>query len=103
MVMEGLACEVELAFNGAQAVEQYRAGYHDLVLMDVRMPGKNGVEAFMEIRHDHPQANIMMMTGYSVEQLLETAMSHGAMGVLRKPIALNQLKSMLLSVMPGKE
>jgi two-component system, NtrC family, response regulator HydG len=103
MVMEGLSCEVELAFNGAQAVAQYQEGQHDLVLMDVRMPIKNGVEAFLEIRQTHPQAHVMMMTGYSVEHLLETAMNQGAMGVLRKPIDLNQLRAMLSSVQSAKD
>ncbi len=103
MVMEGLSCEVQLAFNGAQAIEQYRESVFELVLMDVRMPGMNGVEAFLKIRAEHPDANIMMMTGYSVEKLLETAMGQGALGVLRKPIDLARLRALLATVQAGKE
>ena len=44
------------------------------------MPGKNGVESFFEIRRMKPDAKVFMMTGYSVEQLVQQAIDHGALG-----------------------
>jgi CheY-like chemotaxis protein len=49
------------------------------------MPGKNGVESFIEIRRLRPTAKVFMMTGYSVEELLAQAVREGAMGYLEKP------------------
>ncbi len=98
MVLEGMACQVDLAFSGSDAVSMFRPDRHDLVLMDVRMPGMNGVEALLEIRAQHPNARVMMMTGYSVEQLLTKAREHGAVGVLRKPIGRVDLQRMVAEV-----
>ena len=76
-VAEGLADvlrmhghEVEVAFNGEQAIRTFREKDFDIAFMDVMMPGMNGVESFLEIRKIKPAAKVFMMTGYSVEQLL---------------------------------
>jgi two-component system response regulator HydG len=55
------------------------------------MPGKNGVESFLEIKKLKPLAKVYMMTGYSVEQLLQQAIAGGAMGVFSKPVNLYQV------------
>jgi DNA-binding NarL/FixJ family response regulator len=55
------------------------------------MPGMNGVEAFFAIREIKPDARVLMMTGFSVEELVEKAMANGAIGTLRKPLAIQQL------------
>jgi DNA-binding NarL/FixJ family response regulator len=52
------------------------------------MPGKNGVESFLEIRAERPDAKIYFMTGYSADDLLKTALAGGAMGVFGKPVDL---------------
>src|SRR5215212_9261324 len=75
-----------MAHSGEAAIAAYMNENFDLAFMDVMMPGLNGVESFMEIRKLKPEARVYMMTGYSVEQLLQQAMEHGAMGVLSKPI-----------------
>jgi DNA-binding response OmpR family regulator len=62
-----------------------------MAFMDVMMPGRNGVESFMEIRKLKPDARVFMMTGYSVEQLLQQAVDNGAMGVLTKPVDIDKL------------
>ncbi len=91
MVLEGHDCEVELAYNGEDAIARFRAQDFDITFMDVKLPGKNGVESFLEIHTFKPEAKVVMMTGYSVEQLLEQAIDHGAWSVLRKPLDMRQL------------
>ncbi len=97
-VAEGLADvlrmhghEVEVAFNGEQAVRTFREKDFDITFMDVMMPGMNGVESFLEIRKIKPAAKVFMMTGYSVEQLLDQAVEKGAYGVLHKPVAMEDV------------
>ena len=97
-VAEGLADvlrmhghEVEVAFNGEQAIRTFRERDFDIAFMDVMMPGMNGVESFMEIRKIKPAAKVIMMTGYSVEQLLDQAVDKGAYGVLHKPVAMDDV------------
>ena len=77
-----------VVYDGESAIAAYEAEDFDIAFMDVMMPGKNGVESFFEIRSLKPTATIYMMTGYSVEQLLQQAIDGGARGVLSKPVNL---------------
>ena len=77
--------EVEIANDGWNAIERVKARPFDIVLMDIRMPGINGVEAFAEIKKIRPEIAVMMMTAYSVEELISEALENGAYGVLYKP------------------
>ncbi len=90
-VLELSGHEVEIAFSGEEAVEIFRQRDFDISLMDVVMPGMNGVESFLEIRKIKPDAKVFMLTGYSVTQLLDQALDNGALGVLEKPIGIEEL------------
>lgn len=78
--------EVAFARSGEEAVRKISDQSFDVTLMDVRMPGMNGYESLKEIRKLRPDARIIMMTAFSVEDLLRQAMAEGALGVLHKPI-----------------
>ena len=93
--------QVELAFDGETAIEKFRDQSFDITFMDVRLPGLNGVESFFEIRKINPQARVVLMTGYSVEQLVSQAVENGALGVLSKPIGMPQLLEQLEKVKPN--
>ena len=106
LLIEGRGCEVELAFSGEEAIEKFRqqqAGKKppfDITFMDVKLPGKDGVESFLEIRKFIPSARVVMMTGYSLEQLIERAVQHGAWGVLNKPLNVQKLLKMIEDIKP---
>jgi len=91
---------VELAFSGEEGAERFRLADYDIVLMDVKLPGMNGVETFFEFRKIRPGARVVMMTGYSVEELVAQAVENGALGVLYKPFAIDRLLEMLNRVQP---
>jgi two-component system response regulator HydG len=93
--------QVDLAFDGETAIEKFRNQNFDITFMDVRLPGMNGVESFFEIRKINPQAKVVMMTGYSVEQLLNQAIENGALGVLRKPLEVSVLLDLVEKVKPS--
>ncbi len=92
---------VELAFDGETAIEKFRGQNYDITFMDVKLPGMNGVESFFEIRKINPQAKVVLMTGYSVEQLVGQAVENGALGVLSKPIGMPQILEQLEKVKPN--
>lgn len=100
LLIESRGYQVELAFSGEEAIAKFREQDFDITFMDVRLPGKSGTESFLEIRKFKPSARVVMMTGYSVEQLLEQAVEHGAWGVLNKPIDVHQLLEMLERLKP---
>jgi two-component system, NtrC family, response regulator HydG len=83
--------DVDMAFSGEAAVRRFNEREFDLTLMDVKLPGMNGVETFFELRRQRADAQVIMMTGFSVEQLLSQAILNGARGVLYKPLAIADL------------
>jgi len=99
-VLEARGYEVELAGSGEEGVERFRQTDFDLVFMDVKLPGMNGVESFFEFRKVKPDARVMMMTGYSVEQLLAQAIENGALGILNKPFAIPEILAVLERIKP---
>ncbi|MDB5410176.1 MAG: response regulator receiver protein [Rhodospirillales bacterium] len=90
----------EVAGSGEAAAARFRETDFDLVFMDVKLPGMNGVETFFEFRRIRPRAQVMMMTGYSVAQLVAQAVENGALGVLHKPFAIDDLLATLEQVKP---
>jgi DNA-binding NtrC family response regulator len=86
--------KVIVAYDGQQAIEAFSLNKVDIGFFDVMMPGKNGVESFIEIKQAHPEAQVYFMTGYSADDLLKKAMENGALGVFGKPVDLpNVLKT----------
>jgi two-component system, NtrC family, response regulator HydG len=78
--------QVSVVHSGQAAIDAYLEKNFDLAFMDVMMPGKNGVESFLEIRRMKPSACVFMMSGYSVEELMQQAVAGGALGYLDKPL-----------------
>ncbi len=76
---------VTMAHDGPSAIEAFDRGDIDLGIFDIRMPGMNGVEAFLEVRRRHPAARVLLMSGYADEGLIDSALENGALGLLPKP------------------
>ena len=93
--------EVEFASSGEEAIRKFREQDFDVTLMDVRMPGMNGVESFLELRKIKPDAKVIMMTAYSVEDLLRQAVQQGALAVLHKPVDSNTLLKAVVDANPA--
>ncbi len=92
--------ETELAFSGEAGLARFRESSFDIVFMDVKLPGMNGVETFFEFRKLKPDVKVMLMTGFSLEQLVAQAVENGALGVLRKPFEIKELLDVLEQVKP---
>jgi DNA-binding NarL/FixJ family response regulator len=75
---------VGLAADGAQAVEKVAQVHPDVVLMDLRMPGMNGLEATRLIRDRHPEVKVLVLTTYGTDEWLFEAVRSGAAGYLLK-------------------
>lgn len=72
------------ARNGKEAVDCFRALRPDVTLMDLQMPGMNGVEAIAAIRSDDPGARIIVLTTYMGDAQVMRALKAGAVGYLLK-------------------
>ncbi len=93
--------EVTIAFSGEEALQVFKQQDFDITFMDVRLPGMNGIESFFELRRLKPGARVIMMTAYSVEQLLNETINGGALGVLSKPLKPEKVLEMLKTVKPA--
>jgi two-component system response regulator HydG len=98
-ILEDEGHNVVLAENGYQAIEAARQLPFDLVFMDIKMPGINGVQTFREVKKTNPQAAVIMMTAYSVEDLVREALEEGAYAVVYKPFDMEHVVSIIESVL----
>lgn len=87
--------QVEQAADGNQAVEKYKVMRPDLVLMDIVMPLKSGIDALKEIRQYDPKARVVMASSVGTQSHLKEAILAGAFDFLQKPIEEPQLEKLL--------
>lgn len=73
------------AADGEIAVQQYKQEKPDLVIMDITMPNKNGLEALKEIKLFDPNANIVMCSAMGQESMVVDAIKSGAKDFIVKP------------------
>ena len=92
---------VGIANSGIEAIEWVKRDPPDIILMDVRMPGMDGVEAARQILHDHPGIKIMMLTTYDDDESVEEAMKYGASGYLLKDVPPEDLVNSVRAIMAG--
>ncbi len=90
-ILEDAGFEVSTADCGEKAVKMCSKRSYDAVLMDVRMPGIDGVEAFRLIKRKDEAVRVIMMSAYSMHELQRLAMREGAIGFLKKPLDLERV------------
>ncbi|MCK4508141.1 MAG: response regulator [Desulfuromonadales bacterium] len=84
-------CHVDIARTGEEAIRKFHSLCYDIAFMDIKLPGKNGVESLAEIRGFCPSAHVVMMTGFSESAVLDKALQAGAVDILRKPFRLKEM------------
>jgi DNA-binding NtrC family response regulator len=83
--------QVDGAHSGEEAVDAVREQDYAVVLMDVRMTGINGLEAFKAMKAVRPGIRVILMTAYTATEILAEAEREGALRILSKPVALTGL------------
>jgi DNA-binding NarL/FixJ family response regulator len=90
------------ASNGQEAIESFRRHRPDITLMDLRMPGMNGIEAIAAIRAEDPRARIIVLTTYAGDAQAAAALKAGAVGYLLKNLVRKELIETIRAVHSGK-
>jgi len=110
LMREGLRILLELepdlkvvgeAENGAAALVAYATHQPDVVLMDVRMPGMDGVEATWRLRERWPQARIIILTTFDDDEYIFEGLRAGALGYLLKDLSGAELAKAIRTVAGG--
>jgi two-component system NtrC family response regulator len=90
-VLDEEGYEVHTRLGGKEALEALAAEPFDLALVDVKMPGMDGLELLRRIKVDYPHISVIMITGYSTVESAVEAMKAGATDYLPKPFTPDQL------------
>lgn len=94
-ILEDEGYQVMTAQTGQEAIDFCQKQKFDVILMDVRMPDLNGVEAYRRIRNFIGEARVIMMSAYSVEELKREALQEGVIAFLQKPLHVETLLALI--------
>lgn len=93
-------CNILHAKTGKELLEIYKEQHADLILMDIKMPEMNGIDALKEIRKFDTEIPVIMQSAYAFENDMESARQAGSNGFITKPINIKELKATLSSFLP---
>ena len=94
-ILERYGLEVVIVDNGKEAVEKALQGSFDLILMDIQMPGLNGLEATKKLREEGITTPIAALTAYAMQEDRAKCMAAGCDDYISKPIDQNELRRVL--------
>ncbi|MDI6727697.1 MAG: response regulator [Thermodesulfovibrionales bacterium] len=100
LVPEGYV--VDAAASGKEGLELFEKSKYDLVLIDLKMPGMDGIEVLVNIKRQRPEQNVMIMTGYDTVEHIVESISSGAAHYLEKPFTPDTLIERIKEVL-GQE
>jgi DNA-binding NarL/FixJ family response regulator len=91
------------AGNAVQAIAEFRSHRPDVTLMDLRLPGANGVDVLIAIRGEFPQARVIMLTTSDGDADIQRAMRAGASAYILKSMPMEDLLGVIRSVHAGRK
>ncbi len=90
------------AGTGAQAVALFRTARPDVTLMDMRLPDQSGAEAIRAIRREFPDAKILVISTFTADEEVYTAITAGALGYMLKTVESEELVAVIRRVAQGQ-
>lgn len=88
VIEDSLGYKVEVASSAEEGLAQYREGYHQIIVLDIRLSGKmTGMDLLKKIKQTDPWVNIVMITGYATIDLAVECMKAGAWDFITKPFS----------------
>lgn len=94
-------CNILHAKTGKELLDIYKEQHADLILMDIKMPEMNGIDALKEIRKFNKEIPVIMQSAYAFENDMESAREAGSNGFVTKPINIKELKATLSHFLPA--
>jgi DNA-binding NtrC family response regulator len=94
---------VVTAQDGEEAIQRVEEQPFDVIFMDIKMPLMNGVETYRRIKGIRPEAVVVMMTAYAVEDLVEEALQKGAYGIVYKPLDVERVVAIIEEARDAKQ
>jgi DNA-binding NtrC family response regulator len=102
-ILQDKGYEVLTVDSGADAIMAVTEKSFDIIFMDIKMPGMNGVEAYRQIKGINPETTVVMMTAYTMEPLVQEALKEGAYSILHKPLDLKKVLTLIPRIKEEKQ
>lgn len=93
---------IDTVADGREVIRSIRSKKPDVILMDVRMPGMDGVSCTQIIKENYPQIKIIILTTFDDDEYVYNALKYGASGYLLKGVSMAELSSAIRTVYSGK-
>jgi len=84
--------QVRTATSGEAAIQEVEKAQPQIVLLDIHMPGMDGMKALRQIKQKHPNVKVIMVTAIETREKIEEAMRLGADNYITKPLSLEYLE-----------
>jgi len=98
-VLTSAGYNVDTAMSGEESIKKAGKKTYQVIFMDIKLPDINGVEAFLKIKKISPESTTVMMTGYSVEDLIKKAIKNGAYTCLHKPFNISEILDVIEKIL----
>jgi DNA-binding NarL/FixJ family response regulator len=93
---------IEEAANSDDALQKIKGGPPDLIFMDIRLPGINGLQLTQKVKKDFPDINIAILTDYDLPEYRQAAVQYGAdCFFIKNSFKWDELKVLVQSISPG--
>jgi DNA-binding NtrC family response regulator len=93
---------VETAYDGDEGLKKFHKGEFDIVITDLKMPGKDGIAVLDEVKKSAPETEVILMTAYATAQTAIEAMRKGAYDYLIKPFEMVEMKLKVKQILQTK-
>jgi two-component system, NarL family, invasion response regulator UvrY len=94
--------QIAEASTGAETLQQLRDGHWDLVILDINMPDRSGIDILRHIRSGHPETRVLVISGFSEKQYAINVLRAGAAGYLAKDQAPEEFMRAVHTVLAGR-
>lgn len=81
------------ANSASTAFPQLKTTHFDILILDIRLPGMDGIEILKQVKRDHPQLEVIMISGHGDMETVIQAMRYGAFDYLKKPFRQSEIKA----------
>jgi two-component system response regulator HydG len=96
-------CDVAMAKEGFEAIERVKERPFEMIFMDIKMPLMDGVETYQRIKEIRPEAVVVMMTAYAVEEMVQEALEEGAYAIIYKPVDIEKAVALVEEAREAKK
>lgn len=90
-ILEFKNCRTKVVYDGYEAVEAIKNGKFDIVLLDVKMPGMDGIETLKIIKKIAPKTGVIMITAFADDILYKEELKNVNLRIIEKPIDVDKL------------